>query len=103
MVTSRLQADTSLSSIVDFASALVRTPSQGGIDPYEPVLRLIGDWLDRNDVRSEWVRDPKTDRLVGVTASVTGETPGPRWVLDACADTASVGDLDAWNFPPFSG
>ena len=32
-----------------------------------------------------------------------GRDPVPRWVLDACVDTAPFGDLDRWAHPPTSG
>jgi succinyl-diaminopimelate desuccinylase len=40
---------------------------------------------------------------VALTCKVSGERAGPRYVLDACLDTASFGDEAAWTYPPTSG
>src|SRR6266700_2361384 len=38
-----------------------------------------------------------------LVCEVTGDRPGPRYVLDACLDTAPFGDEAAWTYPPVSG
>ena len=40
---------------------------------------------------------------VALTCEVPGGRPGPRFVLDACLDTAPFGDEAAWTYPPASG
>jgi succinyl-diaminopimelate desuccinylase len=40
---------------------------------------------------------------VALTCDVPGGRPGPRFVLDACLDTAPFGDEAAWTYPPASG
>ena len=40
---------------------------------------------------------------VALTCEVPGGRPGPRYVLDACLDTAPFGDEAAWTYPPASG
>lgn len=40
--------------------------------------------------------------LVGLTSEIRGAGPGPRWVLDACLDTAPFGDEQVWTYPPTS-
>jgi succinyl-diaminopimelate desuccinylase len=37
-----------------------------------------------------------------VVCDVHGARPGPQYVLDACLDTADIGDQTAWTRPPFS-
>ena len=63
-------------AVVTLTRDLVRIPSRGGIDPYEPVLTCMAAWLAGH---------------------------GPRFVLDACLDTAPFGDEAAWTYPPASG
>ena len=41
--------------------------------------------------------------VVALTCEVSGGRPGPRYVLDACLDTAPFGDEAAWTYPPLSG
>ena len=41
--------------------------------------------------------------MVALTCEVAGGRPGPRYVLDACLDTAPFGDESAWAYPPLSG
>jgi succinyl-diaminopimelate desuccinylase len=40
---------------------------------------------------------------VALACEITGIGPGPRYVLDACLDTAPFGDEAAWTYPPDSG
>ncbi|MGF1646111.1 MAG: M20 family metallopeptidase [Kineosporiaceae bacterium] len=39
---------------------------------------------------------------VAVVCDIHGERPGPRYLLDACLDTAGYGDETAWTRPPLS-
>ena len=89
-------------SVLDLAARLVRIPSRGGIDSYEPVISALEAWLDERGLSHR--------RLVGddgapvaVVCEVHGARPGPRIVLDACVDTAPFGDERVWRFPPTSG
>jgi succinyl-diaminopimelate desuccinylase len=41
--------------------------------------------------------------MAALVCEVTGDRPGPRYVLDACLDTAPFGDESAWTYPPVSG
>lgn len=87
--------------VVELARRLVMTPSRGGIDPYQPVLDIAGDWLRRHGLPAQTLRD--VDRSpVGLWCEVVGGQPGPRWVLSACLDTAPFGDETAWRHPPTS-
>ena len=38
-----------------------------------------------------------------MVCEITGGRAGPRYVLDACLDTAPFGDEAAWTHPPTSG
>jgi succinyl-diaminopimelate desuccinylase len=80
----------------------VSLPSRGGIDDYTPVLALLAGWFASRGLASRQLTDP-TGRPVGVVCDVEGGTPGPRYVLDACADTAPFGDVEAWRHAPTSG
>ena len=89
-------------SVVELTRQLVRLPSRAGIDPYEPVLACMSAWLDGHGLRPRQL--PAAGReTVAMVCEITGGRPGPRYVLDACLDTAPFGDETAWTYPPTSG
>lgn len=89
-------------SVLELARELVRIPSRGGIDPYDPVLECMAAWLVLRGLRCR--RLPGPDGMtVALACEVTGAGAGPRYVLDACLDTAPFGDESAWKLPPTSG
>ncbi|MEV6330450.1 M20/M25/M40 family metallo-hydrolase [Streptomyces sp. NPDC051909] len=89
-------------SVVALAQALVRRPSRGGVDPYEPVLGVLEGWLRERGLAQRRLRSPGGE-VVGLLVEVRGGRPGPWWVLDACVDTAPFGDTGRWSFSPTSG
>jgi succinyl-diaminopimelate desuccinylase len=90
-------------SVVSLIQQLVRIPSRGGLDPYEPILDVIRTWLTDRGLTARLLIEKTTGRTVGVVCDVPGAHPGPRYVLDACADTAPFGDPAAWRHSPTSG
>jgi succinyl-diaminopimelate desuccinylase len=44
-----------------------------------------------------------TGRAVALVCDITGHHPGPRYILNACLDTAPFGDLSTWHHEPTSG
>ncbi len=88
--------------VVELTRELVRVPSRGGIDPYDPVLGMMAAWLGRHGLACRWLAGPGGS-VVALTCEIFGERPGPRYVLDACLDTAPFGDEAAWTCPPLSG
>jgi hypothetical protein len=88
-------------SVVRLTRDLVAIPSRGGVDSYQSVLDRLAAWLQDRDLPVTVLSD--TDgALVGLTSEIRGARPGPRWVLDACLDTAPFGDEQAWTYPPTS-
>jgi succinyl-diaminopimelate desuccinylase len=90
-------------SVVELAGELVRVPSRGGIDPYEPVLGVLDSWLEARGLEPATLKDDGTGEPVGLVCEVDGGGSGPRWVLDACLDTAPFGDEAAWSQSPTAG
>jgi succinyl-diaminopimelate desuccinylase len=88
--------------VVELIRTLVRVPSRGGIDPYGPVLECMSAWLGEHGPACHRVAGPG-GATVALTCEVPGGKPGPRFVLDACLDTAPFGDEAAWTHPPTSG
>ena len=89
-------------SVLELARELVRIPSRGGIDPYDPVLDCMASWLDAHGLQCRRLTGPG-GATVALACEVTGAAPGPRYVLDACLDTAPFGDTSAWRQSPTSG
>jgi succinyl-diaminopimelate desuccinylase len=89
-------------AVVELARELVRIPSRGGIDPYDPVLDYMASWLAGHGLPCRRLAGP-AGTTVALTCEITGARPGPRYVLDACLDTAPFGDESAWTYPPTSG
>ena len=89
-------------AVVKFIQDLVRIPSRGGIDPYGPVLDRMASWLARHGLPCRRLGGTE-GMTVALASEVTGNGPGPRYVLDACLDTAPFGDESTWTYPPASG
>lgn len=89
-------------SVVELTRRLVRIPSRGGLDPYEPVLACMSAWLGQRGLDCRQLAGPGGE-TVALTCEVPGARPGPRVALDACLDTAPFGDEAAWTYPPASG
>jgi succinyl-diaminopimelate desuccinylase len=89
-------------SITELTAELVRIPSRSGIDPYEPIIRHLERWLREHDLAPRRLLGPSGEPLA-LACDVRGAGPGPRYVFDACLDTAPFGDEAAWRYPPTSG
>ncbi|MFI0742724.1 M20 family metallopeptidase [Streptomyces sp. NPDC021100] len=96
------QAKARTASVVELAQELIRRPSRGGIDGYEPVLGVLEHWLAARDLPHRRLHDSAGDQ-VGLLVEIPGGRSGSWWALDACVDTAPYGDESAWSFPPDSG
>jgi succinyl-diaminopimelate desuccinylase len=95
------QARTDQEHVVRLAQRLIRVPSRAGLDPYEPVLAELENWLRRHRLEPRLLT--LNGRPVALACDVKGAKPGPHYVLDACVDTAPFGDEAAWTHPPTSG
>jgi len=88
-------------SLLELTRDLVRLPSCSEIHSPEPVLEAIGSFLSQAQIRYEIVRGPHGEPLAG-RATIDGGSPGDAYLLNAPADTAAVGDPDAWHHGPFA-
>jgi succinyl-diaminopimelate desuccinylase len=95
------EPSTLIDSIVDLIQRLVRIPSRGGVDSYQPILNLATQWLEAAQIACEPLL--AAGRPVGLHAAVRGGSPGPVYMLDATLDTAGFGDESRWRDPPTSG
>jgi len=88
--------------IVGFIQELVRIPSRGGVDSYEPVISRVERWLGDHGIPCSRLQDP-TQGSVGLYAIVQGNTPEPLYAINATLDTAGFGDESLWTVPALSG
>jgi succinyl-diaminopimelate desuccinylase len=89
-------------SVVKLTRELVRIPSRAGADSYGPVLDCMSSWLASHGMTARRLCAPDGEP-VALVCEIAGRQPGPRYVLDACLDTAPFGDEAAWTYPPASG
>ena len=97
------QARSDLASVTRLARQLVRLRSRAGIDPPGPVLDLLDRWLVQHGLTTVRIGTKGDGGPLAVMSEIPGAHPGPRWVLDACVDTAPFGDAALWTHPPTSG
>jgi succinyl-diaminopimelate desuccinylase len=88
-------------SVVQHLKALVATPSQAGIDPLDAVLGAQSAWLKAHDVPHALTGAPRAPLAIVINPPDTDDEEV--WVLNACMDTAAVGDLAQWQHAPFAG
>jgi len=98
----RAAADEDAQSVTALVGELVRVPSRSGLDPYGPIIDLMEGWLRDHGLRPRRLTS-STGEVVALACDVVGAYPGPRYVLDACIDTAPFGDEAAWRHPPTAG
>jgi succinyl-diaminopimelate desuccinylase len=99
----RSLADEDRTSVISLIQKLVRIPTRGGLDPCEPIIDSVSQWLTEHDLPSRRLYDMDTGRAVALVCDITGHHSGPRYVLDACLDTAPFGDSSIWQHEPTSG
>lgn len=85
---------------IDLLRALVRVPSRGGVDPYEPVIEVVEGWLAARGL-PHWRLLDGQGSPVGLACRIEGARRRPHLVLDACLDTAPFGEA-GWSHPPTS-
>ncbi|MEO6422727.1 MAG: M20 family metallopeptidase [Candidatus Nitrotoga sp.] len=85
--------------MIDLLDTLVARPSRAESDSPLPVLQAISDWLRDHAIPHELLRD-EAGIAIGLCGEIQGGRPGPTYLLDAPADTASFGDPLAWSHPP---
>lgn len=84
-------------SVVGLARTLIGIPSQGGIDAPGPIIDTLGAWLAERGLEPCVLRGDD-GAPVGLYATIGSGRP--RYCLNACLDTAPIGDRRSWSFPP---
>lgn len=87
-------------TVQPFLENLIRTPSQVAVDDLGRIVKTVRDHLDTLGVSYELV-GPGRKPLAIIINPPEYETD-QLLVLDACLDTAPVGDLSQWQLSPFA-
>jgi succinyl-diaminopimelate desuccinylase len=90
------------SSIEALASGLVSIPSQAGTNRIEPILDRMAHWLGDHQLKPERLLN-ESGEVVALVARIVGSSPGPSLCLNACLDTAPIGNPALWSFSPTDG
>jgi len=96
-------ADEDHTSVISLIQELVRLPTRGGLDSCTPVIDRVSQWLTKHGLPSRQLHDMDADQTAALVCDITGHQPGPRYVLNACLDTAPFGDSISWQHAPTSG
>jgi succinyl-diaminopimelate desuccinylase len=88
-------------SVLDLTRELVRIPSPVGSPGARKVLDAVGGWLREHGLEHRTLR--RGGAPIALAVELDSGLPGPALALNACADTAPVGDRRAWTVDPFGG
>lgn len=99
----RSAAEEDHQSVISLVQELVQISTRGGIDSYDEIIEYVLRWLHHHDLSARQLVDKETSRVIGLVCDMNGNYPGPRYVLNACLDTAPFGDVSAWRHSPTSG
>lgn len=87
-------------NIIKFAQTLVRTPSPVSIGP-ETVLITARAYTKSINFPLGILK--QNEKPIALVKMIEGAYPGKTWCLNACIDTAPIGDRTLWDKDPFSG
>ncbi|MBF9016757.1 MULTISPECIES: M20 family metallopeptidase [unclassified Oceanispirochaeta] len=87
-------------SILNMIKEMVHIPTQGGIDDTEPMLRYLTDWYASRGMKGNILKDENGKNCAFIF--ILGEGDGPLYCLNACGDTADIGNPAEWSRDPFS-
>ncbi|MFA8451910.1 MAG: M20 family metallopeptidase [Bacteroidales bacterium] len=89
-------------SIVNFLRVLVSTRSQIEVDNTDVILEKITDWYKSRGLNGKYIFNDKNEK-VAFLYEIIRDPSKPKICLNACADTAPVGDVNEWKINPFGG
>jgi succinyl-diaminopimelate desuccinylase len=81
---------------------MIRIPSQGGIDSPTHILEFLFEWAVAKKLDCQYLLSREEEK-VAVLIEIAGKESSTTYCLNACADTAPIGDSNAWKTFPFNG
>jgi len=85
-------------SLTGLIQKLVQTPSQAGFDKPSNIVNVLKDWFQTHGVEGETLQNEEGG-TVAFCAVTSGS--GPLYLLNACIDTAPIGNRASWTHDPF--
>lgn len=90
-----------VASILDLAQRLIKIPSEGGTESSLELLREMYRWCATRNLPAEILSS--SGRPAAMFCRLRGHSEKPKYCLNACGDTAPIGDVTSWRSPPTSG
>ena len=85
-------------SMLRMIKDMVAIPTQGGIDDTAPMIDYLTNWFSANGMRGEVLKDEEGKDCAFIFS--IGDD-GPLYCLNACGDTADIGNPSEWSHDPF--
>jgi len=91
--------DSHRDEVISFMQTLLKTRSVTGDE--SEIASLVAEEMRQDELKVELV-EPETDRM-NTLGMYSGSKGSPKMMMYSHYDTVPAGDLDAWEYPPFSG
>lgn len=88
-------------TIIDLLKVLVCTPSQVAVNDTQKIVHQLSRWLSHHNVSYDILGPIGRPRALVINPPRNGRDE--TLLLNACLDTAPVGDLTQWKTAPFGG
>lgn len=86
--------------LIELCSSLIQIPSENPPGDSTEISNFITDYLKNFDIELDW--HESNEKMYNLIASI-GEGNGKELVYCGHTDVVPAGDLDKWDFDPFSG
>lgn len=86
--------------LIELCSSLIKIPSENPPGDSTEISNFITDYLKKFDVDLKW--HESNDKMYNLVGSI-GEGNGKELIYCGHTDVVPAGDLDKWDFNPFSG
>lgn len=86
--------------LIKLVSDLIKIPSENPTGNVEEITRFISEYLNEGNISHDIIRSK--EEFPNIVAQL-GNDEGKTIILNGHADVVPVGDLNKWDFDPFSG
>jgi succinyl-diaminopimelate desuccinylase len=87
------------SSILNYAIELIKIPSQADINNNTNILNFIYKWTKENKIDCKYLYNQNNEKSA-ILIEIKGSNSENHYCFNACSDTAPIGELSKWKFPP---
>ncbi|HLQ74121.1 MAG TPA: ArgE/DapE family deacylase [Bacillota bacterium] len=86
--------------LIDLCSSLIKIPSENPPGDSTEISQFITDYLNTFDVDVKW--HESAEGMYNLTSHI-GNNDGRTYIFCGHTDVVPAGDIEKWDFPPFSG